>query len=102
MIHRLDVDRGDVIGQQRDLVGVDFVAKLVLHLFGRDQAGLQQPRYEGAGAGKGVDDVAELGLQHLVHRMDDEIHDLDRSVDDAQLFGGAGEGAAGLCVGVLQ
>jgi hypothetical protein len=26
--------------------------------------------------------------------MDDEIHDLDRGVDDAQLFGGAGEGAA--------
>ena len=75
VIDRLDVDRGDVIGQQNDLVRVDLIAELVLQLLGRDQAGLQQPGDEGAGAGEGVDDVdaggaeglAEFGLQHLVH-----------------------------------
>ena len=38
--------------------------------------------------------LAEMLLQHLVDRVQDEIDDLDRGVDDAQLFGRAREGVA--------
>ena len=33
-------------------------------------------------------------LQNLIHRMDNEIHNLNGGVDDAEFFGGAGEGFA--------
>jgi hypothetical protein len=38
--------------------------------------------------------LAELGLQHLVHGMDDEVHHLDRRIDDAQPLGHLREGIA--------
>ncbi|RDE00859.1 hypothetical protein DTW92_01575 [Paracoccus pantotrophus] len=78
-INGLDVDRGDVIGQQQDLIGVQFIAEFVLQLVGLDQARLQQARDEGAGAGEGGDDMdalgaeglAELILQHVIDGADD-------------------------------
>ena len=102
MVDRLDVDRCDVVGEQHDLVGVDFVGIFVRQFLGLDQPGLKQARDEGAGAREGVEDVnalaaerlAELGLENFVHRVDDEIHHLDRGVDDAQPLGHAGEGVA--------
>lgn len=74
----------------------------MLKLVGLDQAGLQQARDEGARAGEGVDDMdalraeglAELVLQHVVDRADDEVDDLDRGIDDAQLVARALEGDA--------
>ena len=57
MIHGFNVDRGDVVGQQHYLIGVNLVAKLVLHFLGRDQARLQEARDESARSGEGVDNV---------------------------------------------
>lgn len=39
--------------------------------------------------------LAKMLLQHLVDRVQDERDDPDRGIDDAQLFGRAGEGIAG-------
>ncbi|QLH13790.1 Fic family protein [Paracoccus pantotrophus] len=101
-INGLDVDRGDVIGQQQDLIGVQFIAEFVLQLVGLDQARLQQARDEGAGAGEGGDDMdalgaeglAELILQHVIDGADAEIDDLDGGVSNAQPVSGALEGHA--------
>ena len=38
--------------------------------------------------------LVELGLEHFVHRVDDEVHHLDRGVDDAKPLGHAWEGVA--------
>ena len=102
MVDRLDVDGCDVVGQQHQLVGMDFVFVLVRQVLGRDQAALQQPGDEGAGPGEGVDDVdalatkglAELGLQNVGDAVDDEVHHLDRRVDNAQPLSHLGEGVA--------
>ena len=64
-----------------------------------DQPGLQQPRDERARPRERVEDVhalvaerrPEMLTQQLRHRADDEIHDLDRRVDDAKTLGVAGE-----------
>ncbi len=100
MVDRLDVDGGDVVRQQHNLVGVDFVAVLVRQLFRLDQATLQQTRDEGPGPGEGVDDVhplaaqrlAELGLQEMSDAVDDEVHDLHRRIDDTEALGHLREG----------
>ena len=89
----LDVDRGDVVGEQQDLVGVQLVGVLAGEVVRLDQAGLEQPDDEGAGAGEGVEDVdalvgeacAEVLAQHVVGGAEDEVDDLDRRVDDAEL-----------------
>lgn len=54
---------------------------------------MQKPRDESAGSRERVDDVDAFGtkrlpeflLQNLVHRMDDEVHDFDRRINDAKL-----------------
>ena len=81
---------------------MNFVFVFVFQLVGRDQARLQQAGDEGARAGEGVKDMhaltpkglAELRLQHVIHRMDDEIHHLNRGVDDAKAGSQQGEGGA--------
>ena len=52
----LDVDGGDVVGEQHDLVGVQLVGVLARQVLRPDEAGLQQPDDEGAGAGERVED----------------------------------------------
>ncbi len=102
MIGGLDVDGRDIISQQNDFVRVDFVPVFMLKLLGLDEAGLQQAGDECSRPGERIEDMnalapqrlAELGLQHLVHRMDDEIHHLNRGVDDAQALGHLREGVA--------
>ena len=62
-------------------------------LFG-NQARLQQPRDKSSRSDEGVDYVnalaserlAKFGAQNFVHRFDDEIHHLNRSIDDTQLL----------------
>ena len=56
----LDVDGGDVVGEQQDLVGVQLAGVLAGQVVRLDQAGLEQPDDEGAGAGEGVEDVDAL------------------------------------------
>ena len=102
MIDRLDIDRGDIVSEQHNLVGMDFMPVFVFQLLGLDQPGLQQASDERAGAGEGVKDMdalaaqrlPELGFQHLINRMDDEIDHLHRGINDAQPLGHLGEGIA--------
>jgi hypothetical protein len=49
----LNVDRCDVVGHQQDLVGVEFVGVLARQILRLDQARLQQPGDERAGAREG-------------------------------------------------
>ena len=96
MEHRFDVHVGDIIGQQHNLIAMDFVQVLALHILRADKAGLQQPRDERACADKRVEDMhvrlgqrsAELGFQYVVHRADDEVHALHGCIDDAQFLHG--------------
>ena len=61
---------------------------------------LQQAGDEGARAGEGVDNLhttvvqraAEMFVQHVLHAVDDEVHNLDGRIDDAQLLLHPGEG----------
>jgi len=97
-----DVDGGDVVGEQQDLVRVQLIGVLAKQVAGADEPGLQQPDDEGAGAGERVEDVdafvgeggGELGVQYVLDGPDDEVDDLDGGVHDAEGFGGLGEGKA--------
>ncbi len=98
----LDIDGGDVVGEQNDFIGVQLVLVFVQQVFRRNEARLQQADEECAGAGEGVDDVDvffaqarfELVAQDVLHAVDDEVDHFDRRVDDAQPLGHAGEGGA--------
>lgn len=83
VIDSLDVDGGDVIGKQHDFVGVDFLLVLVWQFLGGDQATLQQACYEGAGAGKGVDDVDTCHILSNVRCLSEGV---DVPALDAVLF----------------
>ena len=56
----LDVDGGDVVGEEDDLVGVEFVLVFAEQVLGFDDAAfhtqLEQADDEGAGAGEGIDE----------------------------------------------
>lgn len=102
VVDGLDVDGGDVVGEEDDLVRVDFGAVFRREAVGRDEAGLEETRDEGAGAGEGVEDMdavvgqgsAELLLQQVVDGVDDKIDDFDRGVNDAEALGHLREGVA--------
>ena len=96
----LDVDAGDVVGEQDDLVGVELLRVFAPEVGGAQDAGLQQAREERAGAGERVEDVdvrlrqaaAEFFFQHVVDAVQDEVDDLDGRVDDAELADGLRQG----------
>ncbi len=102
MVDGFDVDGGDVVGEQHDLVGVNFVLVFVRQLLGRDQAALQESRDERASADEGVQNVdafrterdAELFLKNVVDAVKDEVHHFDGRVDDPQAFGHSRKGVA--------
>lgn len=54
MISRFDIDGGDVISQQVDLVGVDLFGVFSRQVVGADKAAFQQAGDEGAGADEGI------------------------------------------------
>ncbi len=91
---RLDVDRRNVIGQQDDFVGVKFVPELMEHLLLRNQATLKQTGDECPCPCEGVHDVdalasqglAKLAFQHVIDGADNEVHDFQRCVDNAEAF----------------
>ena len=88
----LDVDGGDVVREEQDLVGVELVGVLAGQVVLRDESALQESDDEGAGAGEAVEDVyalagqslPELLAQDLVDGAEDEVDDLDGGVDDAE------------------
>jgi hypothetical protein len=92
VIDGFDVDGGDVVGEQDDLVGVDLMPVFVRQFLRLDEVALEQAGDEGAGTGEGVDDVdtfaaerlAELALEQVVDAVDDEVHELDGGIDDAE------------------
>ena len=85
----LDVHAGDVVGQQHDLVAVQFVLILVLQIGGLDL--LHDADDEVAGADEGIEDVdafvaeraSEFFLQNLFDAAHHEVDDGLRRVDDA-------------------
>ncbi len=92
----LDVDGSDVVRQQQDLVGVQFLAVLPHQVGVPDQPGrLQQPDEEDAGAGERVEHVdafvgqspPELLAQCMVRTLENEVHHLARRIDDAEPVG---------------
>ena len=101
----LDMDGGDVVGEQYDFVGVELARVFPRQVGSGDQARLQEPRGEDAGAGERVEDMhvfigeaaAEFIAQGAVGAVQDEVHDLDGGIDDAEavgvLFHRAGEKA---------
>ena len=97
-----DVDGGDVVGEQDDFVGVYFGAVFLRQAFARDDAALQQAGDEGTCTRERVEDVhafvlqaaVEFAAQDVFDAVDDEVHDFDRGVNDAEAFGHAREGVA--------
>ncbi len=94
-VGRLDVEVGDVIGQDRHLVGVQFFLIFVPQLCGLASKMLDQFGDEGAGAYGGIEDFdilvdqrfAEMLLAQPVGALDHEAHDLVRRIDDAEPVG---------------
>ena len=94
-VGRLDVQIGDVIGQDRHLVGVQLLQILVAQLLRLAAEVLDQFGDEGAGAGGGIEDfhllvdqrLAEMLLAQPVGALDHEAHDLVRRVDHAEAVG---------------
>src|SRR5436305_1264326 len=65
MIGGLDVDRGDVVGQQNDLIGVNLVPVFVLQFVRLNEPGLKQAGDEGPRTGKGVQNMDALAAKGL-------------------------------------
>ena len=92
----LDVQVGDVVGQDRDFVGVDFVPVLVLQPVGGQV--VDQVGYEGARPGSRVKNLhvivgqglAEVLLQQVVRPPDDEVHHLVGGIDTPRRSAAAG------------
>ena len=90
----LEVHRGDVVGERDDFVPVQLGRELLRELVLRDEAALHETREEGPRSRERVEDVhpvvvevrAELLLHEVRHRAVDEVHHLDRRIDDAELF----------------
>ena len=52
MIDRLDIDRGDIVGEKHDFVRVYLVLVFVEEVFRLDEARLQEPRDERSRSGE--------------------------------------------------
>ena len=92
----LDVNGGDVVRQQQELVGVQLLPVLPEQVGVLDQLrGLQQPDKEDTGSRERIEDMdalirqapAELLPQDVVGAVQDEVHDLHRRVHDPQPVG---------------
>lgn len=96
----MDIDGGDVVGEEDDLVGVEFAAEFALQGFEGDEVGLEQAGDKGAGAGKGVEDVdilvgegtVELRLEEIGDRVEHKVNHLDRGIDNSEFLNDFGEG----------
>ena len=92
----LDVQVGDVVGQDGHFVGVDLVQVLVLQpVLGQvvDQAGNESARTRGWVQNLHVlvgEAASEVLLQQMVRPPDDEIHHLVGRVHHSQPVGGGG------------
>ena len=102
MVGGLNVDGGDVVGEQDDFIGVNFAFVFFRQPVARDDATLQQAGDEGTCAGERVEDMHafvlqaafEFVLQDVFYAFDDEIDDFNGRVNDAEPFGHTREGVA--------
>ena len=96
----LYVDCRNVIGQQHNFVGVQLITILQGQHVRRDESAFHHADGERPGSREGVKNVdaliletaTEVFLQRLVRTADDEIHHLNRRVDDAEAFHHLGKG----------
>ena len=100
VVSSLDVDGGDVVGQQHNVVGVQFAGILAGQAGVLNQPALQQAGDKSTGADERLNDMhaliaegsSELGLQGIGYATDDIVHHRERRIDDAELRGGLGQG----------
>ena len=94
MVRLLDVDRGDVVGEQVDLVRVQLLAELAWEIRIGDQIRVDELRDERARPDERIEHVharssqrtVELLAQDVVHATQDEFHDLGGRIHDAEPF----------------
>ncbi len=92
VVGRFDVDGRNVIGQQDQFIRVNLFFVLARQRMGLDEVGLDQARNECTRSGKGIEDLHPLTVQisvkmlfeDFIDAVQDEIHDLDRGVNDTQ------------------
>ena len=99
MINVLDIDRGDVVGEEDEFVGVEFFAELARQILRLDVSRLQKPRHERSRSRERIDHVdvsicqrlSEFLIENILDGVDDEIHAFNGRINDAELFGHARE-----------
>ena len=100
VIDGFDVNSGNVVRQQYEFIGVNFVFVFVCQLLWRNEPALQQPCDECACACEWVNDVdvltaqclVEFRFEDVVHTVNNEVHHFDWGIDDTQAVGHAFEG----------
>ncbi len=94
MIGILDIYSSDIVSQQNNFVCVQFLIVFPFQILLRNQATLQQTCDKCSCSCKRVQNMnvfvrnrtAKLFLENIIHRMDDEIHNLDWRINNTQLF----------------
>ena len=102
VIGRFDIDGCDVVGEQDDFIGVNFVLVFFRQSLGGNDAALQQAGNECSRPGKGVKDMhlfilqtaVKFAAQDVFHAPDNEIDDFHRSINDTKAFGHFRKGIA--------
>ena len=102
VIGRFDIDGCDVVGEQDDFIGVNFVLVFFRQSLGGNDAALQQAGNECSRPGKGVKDMhlfilqtaVKFAAQDVFHAPDNEIDDFHRSINDTEAFGHFRKGIA--------
>ena len=95
MIRMLNIDSGNVISKQQNLVAIDLIRVLVRQLFSRNKLLiLQQVHHEGARTRKRIEDahalvgqtLPEFFSQNSVSSVQNVVHHLVRGINDAHLL----------------
>ena len=102
VIGRFDIDGSDVVGEQDNFIGVDFILVFFRQPPGGNDAALQQAGNESSRPGKGVKDMyafilqtaVKFAAQDVFHTPDNEIDDFHRGINDAEAFGHLRKGIA--------
>ena len=95
MVRLLDVDGGDIVGQEHQLIGVQLFSEFPRQVFLLNDAALKKANHECSCPREGVQDMDalirktgfEFLLQGLICASDDEVDDFYRSVDNSKSFG---------------
>ena len=99
-VHRLDVNRRNVVREQHNLIREQLAGVLALQVFGANQAQLQQAGDERTRAHEGLNNAHALIRERLaegfpqshIRRAEDIIHHRNRGEDNTQTLRNAREG----------